>query len=127
DLPAERGVGLERPWVLVKVFARAKLQLVHEDRDNREVAFGYGPLDQRGVPLVERSHRRDKADSLPFSARLCDPPARLLNPMDDHALATFALECSARSAPCGTSARRALWLLVISVLVVGVAPVAHLF
>src|SRR6185503_17752900 len=45
-----------------EVLVRAELGRIHEDRRDRSVGLTHGPLHERHVTGVQRTHRRDQAD-----------------------------------------------------------------
>ena len=47
--------------IAVEVVVRAELRGVHEERHDGDVAFRTRCAEQRQVPVVERSHRRDES------------------------------------------------------------------
>ena len=54
-------IGLDRAWILGQVLRIPELERVHEDAHCHDVAFGAGPLHERGVTRVQRPHRRHQA------------------------------------------------------------------
>ena len=64
-LGGERRVALEVARVRVEIGRLRELRRVDEDARDDEVALGAGGAEERGVPLVERAHRRHEADRRP--------------------------------------------------------------
>src|SRR5439155_11077275 len=50
--------------ISLEILTLAELQRVHEDRDQNEPALRARAADQRRVPVVDRTHRRDEPDSI---------------------------------------------------------------
>lgn len=55
---------VQRAWVRRQVFMWGKLRWVHKDRHDRIVVGLQRSIDQLQMTFMQRSHRRDKADSL---------------------------------------------------------------
>ena len=49
-------VSLGVTGVVVQIFGRTKLQRIHENGDDDPVGLGTGPIDERHVPCMEKSH-----------------------------------------------------------------------
>ena len=58
------GIGIQRAGVAVKVFMRRKLQAVHKDTGNRDVAQGLGLTHQCYVAIVQVAHGGHKCRAL---------------------------------------------------------------
>ena len=57
-------------WVIIKIVLLTKLQWVHEDRNNCEVAVLLSPAQKRKMTIMQGAHGWDEADSLAGLVRL---------------------------------------------------------
>ena len=69
----------DHPGVVVQIFVGCELQRVDEDRHDRDVIVGSGPLEQTAVAIVERAHRRNEPDGAPSGPLQIQTRAQLVD------------------------------------------------
>ena len=71
-------VVLERPRVFLKIFVRAELGRIDENRRDRHIALLLGLVDQGQVSIVQRAHGWNESDAFTLHAHLVDKTVGLL-------------------------------------------------
>ena len=65
----QTAIGLKRPWVTVEIALVIKLSRVQENRNHRYIIFSDTLRYQRGMPLMQRSHRWHQTNLLALFSR----------------------------------------------------------